>query len=241
MTGFDANAFQVVTDFIEICKTELDPLEIVPRDLHRIKAILKDAPKTHQLSKTLDPDQNDIRPSESFGLTLNYQDRTIACVCARSVRTDDFVREWITTDRLYGNMAPRLDFSDFEYTGHIPRISGVVGYGGGSWVHPQWRGMNLAGATSRLGKAVAATHLGVDNYVALIQQRREAWAGDKLGWPNGRYLTTGDHGGRDNWRANISIFWMTLDQIVDMCEETDVIAAVGRKVRSRLGVHRHAE
>lgn len=234
MRGLSSKEKDDAVAFLNLIREEMAPLIVTPRELTYIKSLLETAPKTHPLSRPLDPDFNDIRPSESFGVTLDYAGEPVACVCARSIETRDFVSEWITTYRLFGNRVPRMEFEPFEYVGHPPRIHGIVGYGGGSWVHPDWRGMNLASVTSRLGKLFALLHLGVDFYVALIKDHRDSWAKVGLDWPRGKKFTRGHHPGRENWEQDVGIYYMDRDHIIDMFQSPAPVRAVGQKLRLRL-------
>lgn len=233
MHGLTYQEHKAAQDYIAMCREAIAPLEIVPTSIYKVALLLKGAKETHPLSIPLCPNRNDIRHIESFGLTLEHEGEPIACVCARVVQARDFVADWITTYRLFGS-APRLDFEPFEYVEAIPRIHGNVAYGGGSWVHPDWRNMKLWAVTSRLGKVLAFTHLNADYYVALMKHARTKAARETLGWPRSRYLTKGYHPGREDWQCDIDIHWMGRDDFVDMLNDPQPVLDVGKALQGSI-------
>ena len=220
--------------FVEMAREAIAPLKIVPCSIWDVEAIFGLYVKDHDLSICLQPDENDIRASESFGLSIrlpDFPEMPIACVCARKVSAPiDFVSEWITTYRLFGEHAHNLDWPPFEYVDEPPKLSGTIGYGGGSWVHPDWRGQKLWAATSRLGKLMAVTVFHADYYVALMKHERTQAARETLGWPNSCHLTTGHHAGRKDWQHEIDMHWMSRAEIVASWDDHEPILDVGRQV-----------
>lgn len=236
MHGLTHQEMIVAQDYIAMAREAIKPLEVEFCTLGRVYYLLQyEAQETHPLSIPLDPTRNTIIDDDSFGLLLKHQGEPIACVCGRSVHAErSFCDEYITTYRLFGSKRPRMDFEPFEYVDPQPRIFGTVAYGGGSWVHPDWRDMKLWAVTSRLGKVLAFTHLNADFYVALMKHSRTQAARETLGWPNTRYLTKGYHPGREDWQCDIDIHWMNRDNFVDMLKDHQPILDVGQAVRERL-------
>lgn len=191
-------------------------------DLDAWKALLESAPGVESLSKPLDPAVNYIQPNEAFWISLEtVKGETIACVGARMVDTTDFIEEFVTTYLLFGDLKPRLQLEPYGFVENPPTIYGRVGYGGGSWVHPDWRNLDLSGVTSRLGRVIALRHLRVDYYTCFIKAttKRKSWSAETLGWPHSRPLTTGHHPGRDNYVADSLFLWAQKEEILDLCNE----------------------
>lgn len=183
-------------------------------DIHEWKRLLKKSRQVSELAKPFDPDLHG--DMEAFWLSLNYKGTPIACVGARLFESQNFVHEWITTYRFVGTKTPRLDMDDIAYSSLLPsNIKGRVVLGGGSWVHPDWRGLQMSGITSRLGKLFALRHLAADFYVAFIRQDRGPWAGETLGWPNSCLLSKGDHPTRDGFVVDVTMHWMDSWQLLN--------------------------
>ena len=221
-------------DYLEMCRTELAPLdiEITGTTIWDVDAILLDPDIDHDLSIGLRPFENVVQESESFGVVVYHHSEPIACVCARAVIAhEDFVGEWITNSRLFGCFVPRFEnWPDFEYVEEPPILSGVIGYGGGSWVRPDFRSHKFWAVTSRIGKILALTHLDVDYYVALMKHSRTQTARQTLGWSNTVHLTRGDHPGRENWQSDIDMHWMNRSELLAVIDDPAPVQAVGKSL-----------
>ncbi len=178
------------------------------------------APGVGNLSLALDPILNDIRESDRFWISFDTAaGDSIAFVGARYLKAEeDFIQEFVTTYLLWGNRSPRLTADPYGFVHAPPRLSGRIGYGGGSWVHPDWRGKNLAAWTSRLGNIFALRHFRADYYTCLIRTTMANWGETNLGWPNALHLTTGTHPGRGN--VDMYFLWRSKDEILQFCSET---------------------
>ena len=183
----------------------------VSSDLHAWKRLHGD------ISKPFDPDLNDIRPSEVFWIGVYSGNTLVACGGGRVVVCEDFIKEYLTTYLLFGDIQPSLESMDYRFVTDGPVLSGRVGYGGGVWVHPSYTGKGLAKTVSHLGKVIALRRLRVDHYTALLKHSRECWALTVLGWSHGCHLTAGHYLGKDaSARENLDFFWMDAREIADL-------------------------
>ena len=229
MSRLSYDEFALTQGYLDFVQDQLCKLGLrleTHGDIEAWKALLASAPGVGPLSKTLDPAMNYIQPNAAFWLSLDTNDgEPIACVGARVLDTTDFIQEYITTYLLFGDLKPRLELEPYQFEENPPTISGRVGYGGGSWVHPDWRNRDLSAVTSRLGRVFALRHLRVDYYTCFIHAttKRKSWSSETLGWPHCRFLTTGHHPGREKFKANALFLWTQKEEILDLCNERRVL------------------
>ena len=214
--------FELTQSYLEYAQEKISEVGLrlsVHSDFDAWKRLHNAAPGVGHLSWALDPDLNDIREGERFWLSLDDRaGEPVAFVGARYLKADqDFIQEFVTTYLLWGNRQPRVVAEPYEFVEDIPRLAGRIGYGGGSWVHPDWRGKNLASWTSRLGNLFALRHFRVDYYTCLIRTSMSDWGASKLGWPNALHLTTGHHPGRGD--VDMFFLWRDKSEILGICSE----------------------
>jgi len=214
MSTLTKELYDDTTRYIDMVKQSLPGLTLkVSSDLLEWKRVSPD------LSKPFDPDLNDIRPSDAFWIGLYDDGECIACGGGRVFECDDFIREYLTTYLLFGDIAPSVDSKPYTFDEPGPVLSGRVGYAGGVWVHPDYKG--LAKVVSQLGKVIALRRLRVDHYTALIRRSRECWAISSLGWRHGCRLTSGHYLGKgDSESGSLDFFWTDHREIVGLIERT---------------------
>ena len=157
-----------------------------------------------------------------FWLALRNADGdAVSCVGSRRFDTEDFINEWVTTWRLFGDETPHLEISTLDYVDTLPLFSGTVGYGGGLWVHPDFRGNDLAVQTSKLARVFTLRHFCADHYIVFVEGISEKidWALNTLEWPNGANLSEGFYPGRGE-NLPVAIFWAGGADILEMCGQS---------------------
>ncbi len=193
----------------------------VSSDAEKWRDLIERAPGVRSLASTFDPDLNDIRERDMFWIYLQDKDNDIvSCVGYRLLETDDFIGEWVTTWRLFGDRVPHLDLHPLDYTDSLPEFSRRIAYGGGLWVHPDWRGHDVSPIVSRLGRVFALRHFCVDYCIAFIEGslRKSRHTRQKRGWLNDRQLLLGKYPPRDE-ALSIEIFWEHRAETLAMCRE----------------------
>ena len=194
----------------------------VHNDFDAWRKLLEDAPGTHPLSKTLSPRYNCIREDEGFWLSFDTADGTkIACAGSRVlVSESDFVKQWITTQRLFGNRRVPVDSKPIKFIAEPPALTGRIGFAGGAWVHPDWRRRKLTNLSSRLGRVIGLFFLDCDYHTAFIQERRTRWLEEALGWKHHVYCMSGHHPGREGeFEAEVNFCWMSAAEILELCDQ----------------------
>ena len=199
----------------------------VDDDLWNWKKHIETAAAGFGASRTLDPALNDVRPGNSFWTYLVAPDgRIVACHANRFVETEDFVREFICTHRFFGDRMPTLHYYPVQLCESVPVIRGRIDFAGGTWVHSDYRGKDLAGLISRIGRMLALRHFLFDYVVGFIEatSRRRQYGAKALGMMNRRHLLTGHYPGR-NRDQEMDIYWMHrgefVTQIAQELEEAD--------------------
>jgi len=200
-------------------------------DLEKWRKLMSTAPGTVGASRTLDPLLNDIRPGNSFWMHLvDNQGKTIACMAHRFIETENFVEEYIATHRFFGNRCPSLRHYPVHFVESIPVLRGKINFGGGGWVHPEWRQNGLAGFLSRTSRILALRHFLIDYYIGFITAtpNHRQYGHHRQGLLNRRHLLTGMYPGRDG-EQDMDIYWMhrgeMMNQIyADMAQELDDVA-----------------
>ncbi len=200
-------------------------------DLEKWRKLMSSAPGTVGASRTLDPLLNDIRPGNSFWMQLvDNKGETIACMAHRFIETENFVEEYIATHRFFGNRCPSLRHYPVKFVESVPVLRGRINFGGGGWVHPDWRQNGLAGFLSRTSRILALRHFLIDYYIGFIMAtpNRRQYGHHRQGLLNRRQLLTGMYPGRDG-NQDMDIYWMhrgeMMNQIyADMAQELDDVA-----------------
>ena len=190
-------------------------------DLWKWKDLVECAPGSEAPSKTLDPEINDVRPGNSFWVhvTDNAGD-IVACQAGRLIETDDFIREYVCTLRMFGDRKPVINHHPVNLVDGLPVIAGRLNFGGGTWVHPRWRSRGLSGIVSRLGRNLAMRHFLSDYYVGFIKAsaKRRRYGKEQLGLMNSHPLLTGYYPGREG-DLDVDFYWMHRDEMLTQIVE----------------------
>jgi len=218
MSTLSHSELAVVQDYIDPVIHYLGEIDLVlgvDDDMTKWKALLESAPATTGVAKTHDPDFNHLKPENAFW--LYFQDksgRRIACQADRLAIADDFIQDYVATYRLFGDRQPVIHCTALNFENDLPLISGRINFGGGGWVHPDWRGYNLGGLVSRLGRAFSLRHFLFDYYVTFMVHGRRY--GQVCGFRNCRQLLSGYYPGRPGGARNVTgdVLWCDKDEAI---------------------------
>jgi hypothetical protein len=219
MSTLTLEELDVVQSYIDMVVDYLDTigLEIgVDDDMSNWKALLESAPATTGVAKTHDPDFNDLKPENAFW--LYFQDkrgRRVACQADRLALSEDFILDYVGTYRLFGDRLPTIHCKRLQLENNLPVLRGRVNFGGGGWVHPDWRGYNLGGLVSRLGRAFSLRHFLFDYYVTFMVSSRRY--GKVCGFQNCQQLMSGFYPGRTSGAKEITVdaLWCDKDEAIE--------------------------
>lgn len=220
MTRLTSHELGEIQKFIDKKIADAESLGLtleVDDDLWEWRKLMDNAPATGGASKTLDPLVNDIRPGNSFWVkVIDDSGAVIGCQANRFVETEDFVEEYVTTHRFFGNRCPSLVQYPVALQESVPVLRGKLNFGGGGWVHPDWRGKAISGLMSRIGRTLALRHFLIDYYLGFITAtaNHRLYGRNRQGLMNRRHLLTGHYPGRDE-PLEVDIYWMHRGEILN--------------------------
>lgn len=173
------------------------------------------------VSSTLDPDVHDFGVDAFWTAFSTEQDGIIGCHCDRLITTDDFLEE-IRSGRLFRTRSTTFKRPRMELVGDrtIPTLASRIHFGGGTWIHPNYRGMGLSNIVARLGRNFGLQEFLSDYYVTFMPQRRQVFGHNATGLKRGAALSRGYYGGRDK-PLDVYLFYMhRYDMLDQMRDET---------------------
>lgn len=220
MTRLTKQEMTDVQRFIDLKIQFADSLDLtlnLDDDMWAWKALMDAAPGAVGASKTLDPMFNDVRPGNSFWLSLTDKDgEVIGCQANRFFESDDFVEEFVSTHRFFGNRCPSLRQEPIQLKESIPVLRGRMNFGGGGWVHPDWRGKGIAGFMSRVCRSLALRHYLIDYYVCFMSgtSSRRQYGLHRQGLLNRRHLLAGGYPGRKG-ENDVDIYWLHRGELMN--------------------------
>ena len=127
----------------------------VEGDLREWAETMRAAPSITAVSPSFDPDHSWLTPANSFWVCLrDGSGQVIGCICSRLFETDDMM-QIIRSYRLFFDRKPVLDLRPLRLVApdDVPIISGRIGYTGGYWLHPDWRGRGPYGISISTGSS----------------------------------------------------------------------------------------
>lgn len=160
----------------------------VEGDLREWAETMRAAPSITAVSPSFDPDHSWLTPANSFWVCLrDGSGQVIGCICSRLFETDDMM-QIIRSYRLFFDRKPVLDLRPLRLVApdDVPIISGRIGYTGGYWLHPDWRGRGLSRLLPRINRALALRHFDLD-WLFSLGRDTETWARvarEELAMPN---------------------------------------------------------
>lgn len=187
-------------------------------DLDHWAAIMAQAPKALPVSPNLDPARGDVRPGNAYWIAVREPAGTVVATMVEKLYVTNDLLYDIRSHRFFYDSAPRLD--DYPITLHpearVPSIAGRVSYGGGLWVHPDWRGKSLGNTLPQIGRYLNLRQWLIDFHVSLIatSPNRDRWSSDGVRNAHQTPLMTGLFPVSDTER-NISLHWNTREEILE--------------------------
>jgi len=185
-------------------------------DFAKWAGYMEGVPDPLGVSATFDPEISDVKTGSAFWVALMDSDGDIAaCHAHRVIDTADFTEE-IRTWRLFSR-TPRLDWQPvvIHQEARTIGIAGKVGFGGGLWVHPNWRGEAISGTLSRFSRNLSLRHFGIDWYVGLMVDRPgfDYLGLSVFGLEHNAKLMSGLYPGRD-MHLDIQLLYIGREEIV---------------------------
>ena len=222
LTSQDYDNIQAV---ISLYLDELDRMGLeltVETDMAGWADVMRSAPKMSVLNPAFDPEESHLHTGNSFWLRVSYEEQTVACIANRLYVTDDYIGLKRSL-RLWYDRKPVLISEPLNVVipEHVPHISGRVGHHGGLWVHPDWRGIGLAGTLPRLTRALSMRHFDVDWHCGTVFKplAERGLPSKAYGYPHvdicidGYFPVTGQH-------ETIYMGWITRPEILNQFAET---------------------
>ena len=176
----------------------------VESDLAAWAEVMRAAPSITAVSPSFDPEHSWLTPANAFWVCLrDGSGQVVGCICSRLFETEDMMQV-IRSYRLFFDRKPVLDLRPLHLVApdEVPIMSGRVGYTGGYWLHPDWRGRGLSRLLPRINRALALRHFDLD-WLFSLGRDTETWARvarEELAMPNrfscfdGYFPGRGGHG-----------------------------------------------
>ena len=105
----------------------------------------------------------------------------------------------------------------------FPTLSSRVHFGGGTWIHPYYRGMGLSNVVARLGQNFGLQEFWADYYLTFMALRRQTVGENATGLKRGAALSQGYYTGRGK---ALDVFMFYLHRY-DMLDQMRVECVVG--------------
>ncbi len=159
--------------FIDTTRSHLADQDLtldVDDDLVNWVAHMRQAPGILNIAATHDPARSNIHSGNAFwGRFENKAGEIVACMAHKVVITENLLDE-VRSHRIFFNRRPILEHYpvDLRVESDVPVLSGRVGYGGGLWVHPDYRGRSLSGIMARIMRNLSIRHFFIDWNVSFI-------------------------------------------------------------------------
>jgi len=149
-----ARDFDDIQLYIDLTRDTLAALGLslrVDNDMQRFADYLRDQPKNHGVPNTHDPARTYLHPGNSFWVYVQEgaTGRFIACHGQRLLVTDDFIEDCMA-QTYFEDLMPGLFLKPiglYPEAGSV-HIGGRVVLGGGTCIHPDWRGRGCSSSTA---------------------------------------------------------------------------------------------
>lgn len=190
-------------------------------DMWKWRELMETAPGAVGASRTLDPKLNDVSSGNAFWVKLTDDNgQIIGCQANRFFVTEDFVEEYVCTHRFFGDRCPSLKHYPVQLRDPIPVLCGRMNFGGGGWVHPDWRGKAISGLMSRIGRTLALRHFLIDYYVGFMSatDNHRLYGRHRQGLMNRRHLLSGRYPGREE-NIDVDIYWMHRGEMMNQISQ----------------------
>lgn len=162
-----------VQTFVDNTEERLSKLGLtlnVDGDLANWVQHMRQAPGTLRIAATHDPSYSYVHPGNAFWAWFeNSTGQIVACIAHKVIVTDNLLDE-VRSHRIFFNRRPILKHYpvDLCVLKDVPKLSGHVGYTGGLWVHPEYRGQEISGIIARVCRNLSVRHFFIDWNVGFI-------------------------------------------------------------------------
>ena len=164
-------------------------------DLNNWVRHMEQAPGILEVAANLDPARSNLHPGNAYWIyATNEGGDIVACIVEKLMVTEDLLYE-VRSHRAFFDKAPVLDWYrvDLCVDQQTPELQGRVSYGGGMWVHPDWRGRAIGNTIPQIGRFLNLRHFDVDWHVSFIAdtKKRQSWGVKGVGHANRTPLLKG--------------------------------------------------
>ena len=174
--------FADIQAHIDLTKARLAALGLtfhVDHDMHAFVDYIGSQEHTHGVPSSHDPRKCWLHPGNAFWVYVTHESsgEIIGCQAQRLVLNEDFVQDCLS-QTLFANLYPSLDAYPIGVDENGDSlISGRVIYGGGLYIHPDWRGKGLL-IFNRASRTIALRQFQTDYFcgMQLNTPRRRAMA-----------------------------------------------------------------
>ena len=212
----------------------------VDNDLGRFAAYLREQPKTHGVPNTHDPERTYLHPGNSFWVYVreNATGRIVACHGQRLLVTDDFIEDCLA-QTYFEDLTPRLELEPlglYPESGMV-RINGRVLLGGGTYIHPEWRGRGLL-IFNRCSRSIALRHFRGDYLVGTLLNTpsRQGMATGGVAYAHWAPFVKGGLPGKPQ-AADVIMAWSSRDEWLATIRRDIEAQGDERRIRAPLAIH----
>ncbi len=178
LTDNELTEIQTFVDRTEAVLSDMDLSLRVDGDLTKWVRHMRQAPGTLRVAATHDPEYSDIHPGNAFWTWFeNRSGQIVSCIAHKVIVTDNLLDE-VRSHRIFFNRKPILHHYPVQLCvdEDVPILAGHVGYTGGLWVHPDYRGRSISGIMARVCRNLSVRHFFIDwnvGFIADTPSRRE--------------------------------------------------------------------
>lgn len=170
LTDDELAEIQTFVDRTEATLSDMGLSLGVDSDLERWVRHMRQAPGTLRVAATHDPEFSDVHPGNAFWAWFeNRLGQIVSCIAHKVIVTDNLLDE-VRSHRIFFNRRPILHHYPVQLCvgEEVPTLSGHVGYTGGLWVHPDYRGRSISGLLARTCRNLSVRHFHIDWNVGFI-------------------------------------------------------------------------
>lgn len=170
LTDCELTEIQSFIDRTEATLSDMGLSLDVDGDLSGWVQHMRQAPGTLRVAATHDPQYSDIHPGNAFWAWFeNQSGQIVSCIAHKVIVTENLLDE-VRSHRIFFNRKPILHHYPVQLCvgKEVPTLSGHIGYTGGLWVHPDYRGQSISGIIARLCRNLSVRHFFIDWNVGFI-------------------------------------------------------------------------
>lgn len=241
LSARDLDDIQAHIDLTQDCLGRLGLSLHVDNDLARFAAYLREQPNTHGVPNTHDPARTFLHPGNSFWVYVREDEtrRIVACHSQRLLETDDFVEDCMA-QTYFEDLVPSLSLDPlglYVEAGMV-RIDGRVLLGGGTYIHPDWRGRGLL-IFNRCSRSIALRHFRGDYLVGTLLNTpsRQGMAMGGVAYSHWVPFVKGGLPGKPQ-AADVLMAWSSRDEWLATIRRDLEAQGDERQIRAPLALHR---